>query len=38
MELVEGETLASRIARGALPLPDALHAAREIADALESAH
>ena len=38
MELVDGETLASRIARGALPLADALHAAREIADALESAH
>ncbi len=38
MELVEGETLADRIARGALPLDDAIAIARQIADALEAAH
>ena len=38
LELVEGETLAERIARGALPLRDALAIARQIADALETAH
>ena len=37
-ELVEGETLADRIARGAIPLHDALPIARQIADALEAAH
>src|SRR6266508_1116332 len=38
MELVEGETLAACIARGALPLDDALPIARQIAEALEAAH
>jgi Tol biopolymer transport system component len=38
MELVEGETLAERIARGPLPLEQALAVARQIAEALEAAH
>ena len=38
MELVEGEGLDERIARGPLPLEDAVHVARQIADALEAAH
>jgi serine/threonine-protein kinase len=38
LELVEGETLADRIARGPLPLDEALGVAREIAAALETAH
>src|SRR5262249_21426186 len=38
MELVEGEDLSQRIARGAIPPADALPMARQIADALESAH
>ncbi len=38
MELVEGPTLADRIARGAVPLDEAIPVARQIADALESAH
>jgi eukaryotic-like serine/threonine-protein kinase len=38
MELVEGETLAERIERGVLPLEEALAIARQIADALETAH
>jgi serine/threonine-protein kinase len=38
MELVEGEDLSQRIARGAIPLDDALPIARQIADALETAH
>jgi eukaryotic-like serine/threonine-protein kinase len=38
MELVEGETLADRIARGAIPVDDALPIAKQIADALEAAH
>jgi serine/threonine-protein kinase len=38
LELVEGETLADRIARGPLPLDDALPVARQIAEALEAAH
>jgi serine/threonine-protein kinase len=38
LELVEGETLADRIARGAIPLDEALAWAREIAEALEAAH
>jgi Tol biopolymer transport system component len=38
MELVEGSTLAERIARGALPVEEALEIATQIADALEAAH
>jgi serine/threonine-protein kinase len=38
MELVEGEDLAQRIARGPVPLDDALQIARQIADTLEVAH
>jgi len=38
MELVEGPTLADRIAQGPVPLDDALPIARQIAEALESAH
>jgi serine/threonine protein kinase len=38
MELVDGETLAERIARGALPPNAALPLALQIADALEAAH
>ena len=38
MELVEGETLADRIARGPIPLDEALPIAQQIAEALEAAH
>src|SRR5207302_378308 len=38
MELVEGPTLALRIGSGAIPIEDALPIARQIAEALESAH
>jgi serine/threonine protein kinase len=38
MELVEGETLADRIARGPIPLAEALLIARQIAEALAAAH
>ncbi len=38
MELVEGDDLSARIARGPVPLDDALPIARQIADALEAAH
>jgi len=38
MELVEGEDLAERIARGAIPIADAIPIAKQIADALEAAH
>jgi eukaryotic-like serine/threonine-protein kinase len=37
MELIEGETLRERLARGPMSLPDALRIASEIADALEFA-
>src|ERR1700693_1362788 len=37
MELVEGEDLSQRIARGAIPLDETLPIARQIADALEAA-
>jgi Tol biopolymer transport system component/predicted Ser/Thr protein kinase len=38
MEYLEGETLAQRLARGPLPLDEALKVATEIADALDKAH
>lgn len=39
MPFVEGETLRSRLAReGALPIPEAVRLAREVADALDHAH
>ena len=38
LELVDGPTLADRIARGPIPLDEALPIARQIADALEAAH
>jgi eukaryotic-like serine/threonine-protein kinase len=38
MELLEGETLAHRIARGPLTVPDALRHATEMADALVTIH
>jgi Tol biopolymer transport system component len=38
LELIEGETLADRIARGPIPLDEALPIARQIAAALEAAH
>jgi serine/threonine protein kinase len=36
MELVEGEDLSQRIARGAIPLDDALPISKQIAEALEA--
>src|SRR5438552_5407891 len=38
LELVEGETLAERIARGSFPWPEALPLATKVAEALEAAH
>ena len=38
MELVDGETIAERLLRGTLPVPEALAVARQIADALDTAH
>ncbi len=38
MELVEGETLAERIARGPLPVDEALTLSQQIAEAVEAAH
>jgi serine/threonine-protein kinase len=38
LELVEGPTLADRIAKGTLPLDEALPIAKQIAEALEAAH
>jgi serine/threonine protein kinase len=38
MELVEGPTLSDRIARGPIPIDEALPVARQIAEALEAAH
>ena len=38
LEYLEGETLSARLARGALPLPDALNIATDIASALDAAH
>src|SRR5262249_7734484 len=38
MELVDGPTLADRIAKGSIPLDEALPIAKQIAEALEAAH
>jgi predicted Ser/Thr protein kinase len=38
LELVEGQTLSTRLAGGALPIVEALTIARQIADALDAAH
>ena len=38
MELVEGDDLSARIARGPMPLDETLAVARQIADALDAAH
>src|SRR6185436_16147227 len=38
LEFVDGPTLADRIARGSIPIDEALTIARQIADALEAAH
>jgi len=38
MELIEGETLADRVARGPVPLADLLRCAVQVADALDRAH
>jgi hypothetical protein len=38
MELIEGEDLAQRIARGPIPIDDAVPIGRQIAEALEAAH
>ena len=38
LELVEGETLAERIARGPIPIDEALAIARSLTDGLEEAH
>ncbi len=38
LELVEGPTLADRIAKGPIPVDEALPIAKQIAEALEAAH
>ena len=38
LELIEGPTLADRIAEGPIPVDEALTTAKQIADALEAAH
>src|SRR5262245_729120 len=38
LELVEGETLADKLGRGAMPIREALNVAKQIAEALEAAH
>ena len=38
LELIEGDTLADRLMRGPIPVPEALATARQIADALDAAH
>jgi eukaryotic-like serine/threonine-protein kinase len=38
LELVEGETLAQRLSKGALPIEEALGVCRQIAEGLEAAH
>jgi Tol biopolymer transport system component len=38
LELVEGPTLVDRLATGPIPIAEALHIARQLAEALEAAH
>ncbi len=38
MELIDGPTLAERIAEGPIPMEEALHTAAQIAEALQAAH
>ena len=38
MELVEGDDMSQRIARGAIPIDDAWPIAKQIAEALKAAH
>jgi eukaryotic-like serine/threonine-protein kinase len=38
MELIEGPTLADRVAQGAIPIDEALPIAKQIAEALDAAH
>ena len=38
LELIEGDTLADRVARGPVPLNEAIAIGRQIADALDAAH
>ena len=38
LELVEGETLAERVAKGPLPVQEALEVCRQIAEGMEAAH
>jgi len=38
LELVEGETLAERVAKGPLPVEEALEVCRQIAEGVEAAH
>src|SRR5690349_24752431 len=38
MEHLEGETLAARVKKGPLPVPEALQSAIQIAEALDAAH
>ena len=38
LELIDGESLSQRLSRGAMPVDEALAAARQIIDALEAAH
>ena len=38
LELLEGPTLAERLALGPVPIPETLHIAGQVADALEAAH
>jgi serine/threonine-protein kinase len=38
LELIDGETLADRLARGALPIVEAIGIAKQVAEGLEAAH
>src|SRR5262245_61499171 len=38
LELLEGETLAERVARGPIPIAEALHIAIQVCEAIEAAH